>query len=202
MRKRILAMVLVAIMMMFPLQVLAADKNIVEIAVDNGSFTTLVAALQKAELDGALAGPGPFTVFAPTDAAFTKLLTELNISANDLLNHPQLKDVLLYHVVPGKVMSTNLSEGLQATTLGGEKVMFSLQNGATVNKSKITAVDIEATNGVIHVVDTVLVPASFKLNAQVPIPKTGDGGLGPYAWGLFAALVGIAFITRRIVASH
>jgi uncharacterized surface protein with fasciclin (FAS1) repeats len=201
MKKKMLAMVLVALLMMFPLQVLGADKNIVQTAVDNGSFTTLVAALQKAELDAALAGPGPFTVFAPTDAAFTKLLTELNISATDLLNHPQLKDVLLYHVVSGKVMSTNLSEGLQASTLNGEKVTFSLQNGATVNKSKITAVDIEATNGVIHVIDTVLVPASFKLNAQVPIPKTEDRGLLPYALVLITALAGITIISRRIGAS-
>jgi len=99
MKRKIVSIVIVLILSLMPLSVFAADQNIAEIAIENGNFTTLVAALQKADLVGAVSGDGPLTVFAPTDEAFGKLLAQLNITATDLLNHPQLKEVLLFHVV-------------------------------------------------------------------------------------------------------
>ena len=100
--------VFMALILLSSVSVYAEDQNIVEIAANNPDFSILVSAVQKAELVDALSGEGPFTVFAPTNEAFQKLLSELNITAVDLLNHPQLKDVLLYHVVSGKVLSTDL----------------------------------------------------------------------------------------------
>ena len=188
MAKKISAFLLFCFLFTISMSGLAATQNIVEIAVGNESFSTLVAALQKAELVDALTGDGPFTVFAPTDDAFAKLLSQLNISATDLLNHPQLSDVLLYHVVSGKVMSTDLSEGLEAETLNGEKIKVSLMDGVSINDSKVTTADIEATNGVIHVIDTVLVPASFQLSPSGAVPQTGSLGFAPYFLsGAFAA---------------
>lgn len=149
----------------------AADQSIVEIAVGNSDFSILVSALQKAELVDALSGEGPFTVFAPTNDAFVKLIGELGITAEQLLNHPQLSEVLLYHVVSGKVMSTDLSSGMKAGTLLGEEITVDLSSGVKINSSKVTAADVEATNGVIHIIDTVLVPSTFKLDAA-SLPKT------------------------------
>jgi len=138
-------------------------KDIVDTAVGNADFSILVSALQKADLVDALKGDGPFTVFAPTNAAFQKLLDALDITAEELLAQPDLAKVLTYHVVSGKVMSTDLTDGMEATTLNGEKVKFDLTGDPKVNTSMITTVDLEATNGVIHVIDTVLVPTNFKL---------------------------------------
>jgi len=154
------------------------EETVVDIAVNNGSFTTLVAALQEAELVEALSGEGPFTVFAPTDDAFADLLAQLDITASDLLNHPQLTDVLLYHVVSGKVMSTDLSEGMEAPTLKGDNIMVSLEGGVFINDSEVVTADIEGSNGVIHVLDSVLVPGDFVLETEeeqepVPLPDTG-----------------------------
>jgi transforming growth factor-beta-induced protein len=161
--KRLLSILVIMVMMIGLMPTYAAEGDIVDIASTNGSFTTLVAALQKAELVGALQGEGPFTVFAPTDEAFAKLLSDLNIGAEDLLGHPQLADVLLYHVVSGKVMSTDLSDGMKAATLQGEEIMIDLSDGVKIDMSMVSTADIEATNGVIHVIDTVLVPKAFKL---------------------------------------
>lgn len=141
----------------------APTKDIVDTAVGNSDFSILVSALQKAGLVNTLKGTGPFTVFAPTNAAFEKLLKDLDITAAELLAQPDLAKVLTYHVVPGKVLSTDLTNGLEAATVNGEKVKFDLTSGAMVNKSKITTADLLATNGVIHVIDTVLVPTNFKL---------------------------------------
>jgi uncharacterized surface protein with fasciclin (FAS1) repeats len=151
--------IILALVMIFSIPAFGADKDIVEIAVGSEDFTVLVAALQKAELVSALQGEGPFTVFAPTDAAFVKLLGELGITAGQLLDHPQLSEVLLYHVVSGKVMSTDLSNGMTAPTLNGESITVNLTDGVKINQSTVVTADIEATNGVIHVIDTVLVPA-------------------------------------------
>ena len=153
-----------ALVLMVP--AFAADQNIVEIASGNEDFSILVAALQEAELVGALEGEGPFTVFAPTNAAFEKLLGELDITADDLLGHPQLKEVLLYHVLSGKVMSTELTDGFEADTLNEQSVKFDLSDGVKVNESNVVTADLEATNGVIHVIDTVLVPSDFVLDAD------------------------------------
>jgi uncharacterized surface protein with fasciclin (FAS1) repeats len=133
-------------------------KDIVDTAVAAGSFTTLVAAVEAAGLVETLKGEGPFTVFAPTDAAFAALPAG---TVEDLLK-PENKDkliaVLTYHVIPGKVMSTDLSEGLKAATVQGAEVTITLEGGAKVNGAMISAADIAASNGVIHVIDQVILP--------------------------------------------
>jgi len=137
--------------------------DIVGIALGNEDFSILVSALQKAELVDDLQGDGPFTVFAPTNAAFEKLLAELDITAEELLAQPDLAKVLTYHVVSGEVMAADLTDGMTAATLNGEDLTFDLSDAPMVNKSNITTTDIDATNGVIHVIDTILVPSNFKL---------------------------------------
>lgn len=172
--------------------VLEEEKDIVDIALGNEDFSMLVSLLKQADLVGALQGEGPFTVFAPTNDAFADLLAALNISASDLMTQPALKDVLLYHVVSGKVMSTDLSDGLVAPTLNGETIVFDLSNGVKVNKSNVISADIEASNGVIHVVDSVLVPSNFTLAKVMDngaIPKTNDIGILPYA---LLSVIGLA----------
>jgi uncharacterized surface protein with fasciclin (FAS1) repeats len=136
----------------------AADKDIVDTAVAAGNFTTLAAALTAAGLVDTLKGPGPFTVFAPTDAAFAALPAG---TVEDLLkpeNKDKLVSILTYHVVAGKVMSKDLTEGMKAATVNGAELTITLDGGAKVNGAVISAADIEATNGVIHVVDSVLLP--------------------------------------------
>ena len=136
----------------------AADMDIVDTAVGAGNFTTLVAAVQAAGLVDTLKGEGPFTVFAPTDAAFAALPAG---TVEDLLkpeNKDKLVSILTYHVVPGKVMSGDLSEGMKAATVQGGEVTITLDGGAKVNGATISAADIEATNGVIHVIDAVILP--------------------------------------------
>jgi len=155
---------MVLIMSLSVFSVYGQEGDIVDVASSNDDFSILVTALATADLVSALEGEGPYTVFAPTDDAFAKLLASLNISAEDLLAHPQLSEVLLYHVVAGQVMSTDLSDGLMVETLQGETISFDLTDGAKVNMSMITGADIQATNGVIHVIDEVLVPESFVLN--------------------------------------
>lgn len=159
--KKIALFTVMMFLLTTPIQ--AAEGDIVDIAVGNESFSTLVAALQQADLVGALQGDGPFTVFAPTDEAFAALLAALDISAADLLAHPDLSKVLLYHVVSGKVMSTDLSDGMEAPTLNGQAITVDLDMGVMINSSNVISADIEATNGVIHVIDSVLVPDDFKL---------------------------------------
>ncbi len=155
----------------------AAKGDIVDVASGNKDFSILVAALQKAKLVETLQGAGPFTVFAPTNAAFEDLLKTLKISAEQLLAQPDLAKVLTYHVVSGKVMSTDLKDGMEAATVNGEKIKVDLKNGVKINDAKVTTADIAATNGVIHVIDKVLVPANFKLQdvkLDAPnAPKTG-----------------------------
>jgi transforming growth factor-beta-induced protein len=161
--KRTISILMVLILAFSMMTVYAAEGDIVDVASGIDDFSTLVAALSEAELVEALQAEGPFTVFAPTNEAFAKLLNDLGITASDLLAHPQLGEVLLYHVVPGKVMSTDLSNGLTASTLLGESISFDLSNGVKVNSSMVVTADVEATNGVIHVIDQVLVPSSFML---------------------------------------
>lgn len=136
----------------------AADKDIVDTAVDAGSFETLVAAVKAADLVETLKGDGPFTVFAPTDDAFAALPEGV---VDDLLkpeNKDKLTSILTYHVVPGKVMSSDLSDGMTATTVQGDDVTITIGDGVMVNDATVTSADIEASNGVIHVVDSVLMP--------------------------------------------
>ena len=133
-------------------------KDIVDTAVGAGSFTTLVAAVEAAGLVETLKGEGPFTVFAPTDAAFAALPAGTVENLLKPENKDQLIAVLTYHVIPGKVMSTDLSEGLMAATVQGQEVTITLDGGAKVDGAVISAADIEATNGVIHVIDSVILP--------------------------------------------
>lgn len=137
----------------------AAEKDIVDTAVDAGSFGTLVAAVQAAGLVDTLKGEGPFTVFAPTDEAFAALPAG---TVEDLLkpeNKDKLTAILTYHVVPGKVMSTDLTNGMKAATVQGGEVTIMTEGGVKVDNANVTAADIEATNGVIHVIDAVIMPA-------------------------------------------
>ncbi|MDX5475810.1 MAG: fasciclin domain-containing protein [Bacillaceae bacterium] len=135
----------------------AGKKDIVDTAVAAGNFTTLAAALEKAGLVETLKGEGPFTVFAPTDEAFAALLKQLNVSTEDLLAREDLKDILLYHVVPGKVLSKDLKDGMKVKTVNGKEVEIKL-NPVRVNQANVVTLDVEASNGVIHVIDAVLLP--------------------------------------------
>jgi uncharacterized surface protein with fasciclin (FAS1) repeats len=134
------------------------SQDIVDTAVAAGSFSTLAAALGAAGLVDTLKGAGPFTVFAPTDAAFAALPAG---TVEDLLkpeNKDKLTSVLLYHVVSGKVMSTDLSEGMSAPTVQGSPVTITLAGGPKVSGASVTQPDVEASNGVIHVIDQVILP--------------------------------------------
>jgi uncharacterized surface protein with fasciclin (FAS1) repeats len=134
----------------------AAAADIVETAVSSGQFKTLVTALQEADLVDTLQGDGPFTVFAPTDAAFAKLPA----GALDALlkDKSKLSAVLTYHVVPGKVMAAEVKPG-DVKTVQGQSLHVSTQGGSVmVDNAKVTKADINASNGVIHVIDTVILP--------------------------------------------
>jgi uncharacterized surface protein with fasciclin (FAS1) repeats len=137
-------------------------KSIVDIAVEDGRFGTLVAALQAADLADTLAGEGPFTVFAPTDDAFA-LLPEGTVEAL-LEDIPQLTNILLYHVVSGEVFATDVVQLDSAETLLGESVAIMLDGDAVMlNESQVIITDIEASNGVIHVIDSVLLPSADEM---------------------------------------
>ena len=132
--------------------------SIAEIAVDDGRFTTLVAALDAAGLVDTLSNDGPFTVFAPTDDAFAMLPAgTVEALLNDI---PALTNILLYHVVSGKVMASDVVTLDSATTLSGKDVMIKVDMGKVyVNDAQVIITDIEASNGVIHVVDAVILPS-------------------------------------------
>lgn len=130
--------------------------DIVDTAVSNGNFTTLVAAVEATGLVETLKGEGPFTVFAPTDEAFAALPEG---TVEGLLEDTEaLTSILTYHVVPGAVMAGDLTQGMAAETVNGAEVTFSLEGGATINGANIVTTDIETSNGVIHVIDAVLMP--------------------------------------------
>lgn len=136
-----------------------ASNNIVETAVSAGSFNTLVAAVQAANLADTLAGDGPYTVFAPTDEAFAKLPEG---TVEKLLASPdQLREILLYHVVPGKVTASQVVNLSSATTAQGSDIDIKVADGSVmIDNATVTATDIETSNGIIHVIDTVILPAS------------------------------------------
>lgn len=136
----------------------AHTLDIVDTAANAGSFSTLLAAAEAAGLVDTLKGDGPFTVFAPTDAAFAALPEGTVESLLMEENRAQLVEILTYHVVPGAVMSTDLSDGMMATTVQGGELMIDLDNGVMVNNASVVAADIEASNGVIHVIDAVIIP--------------------------------------------
>jgi uncharacterized surface protein with fasciclin (FAS1) repeats len=143
------------------------QKNIVEIAQGDANFSILVQALTRSDLSAnyatVLSGTGPFTVFAPTNAAFTALLTELGVASLNDIPAATLEAVLKYHVVSGKVLSSSLTEGQVVTTLNPGTFTVSLSGGAKITDAKgrvsnITSVDIEGSNGVVHAIDKVLLP--------------------------------------------
>jgi transforming growth factor-beta-induced protein len=146
----------------------AGNQTIVDIAVANGNFTTLVAALEAAGLADTLAGPGPYTVFAPTDEAFDNLTPE---TVSTLLADPQgdLTEILLYHVAEGKLMASDVAGMTSIETLQGSMLPVEV-NGTTVMVDNATVIqaDIEASNGVIHVIDAVMIP-----------PNLGEGNATP-----------------------
>lgn len=132
-------------------------SDIVDIAISAPNMTTLVAALKAANLVETLKGKGPFTVFAPTDEAFGKLPAG---TIESLLNDiPKLTKILTYHVVPGKVTASQVSELTTATTVEGSAVKIDASHGVKINTATVTKADIFADNGVIHIIDTVLLPA-------------------------------------------
>ncbi|MBD1883815.1 fasciclin domain-containing protein [Microcoleus vaginatus] len=131
--------------------------DIVDTAVSAGSFTTLVAAVQAAGLVDTLKGAGPFTVFAPTDEAFAKL-PEGTVEAL-LKDIPKLTKILTYHVVSGKVMAADVVNLKSAKTVEGSEVKIDASNGVKINDSTVTTADVAADNGVIHIIDSVLLPA-------------------------------------------
>jgi uncharacterized surface protein with fasciclin (FAS1) repeats len=133
----------------------AMAQDIVDTAVKAGSFKTLVAAVQAAGLVDTLKGPGPFTVFAPSDEAFAKI-PKASLDAL-LADKAALTKVLTYHVVPGKVMAKDVKAGM-VKTVQGQELKLSTSPGVMVDQSKVVATDVAASNGVIHVIDTVLMP--------------------------------------------
>lgn len=134
--------------------------NIVETAVTNGSFKTLVAAVTAADLVATLSGPGPFTVFAPVDAAFAALPAGTVESLVSPENKGKLTGILTYHVVAGKVLSSDLSNGMKAKTVNGAEITITIADGKVkVNGAQVVLADVATSNGVIHVIDGVLLPA-------------------------------------------
>ena len=136
-----------------------AASDIVDTAVGAGSFSTLVAAVKAAGLVDTLKGEGPFTVFAPTDEAFAKLPAGTVESLLKPENKDKLVAILTYHVVPGKVMSKDLAgKSMKVATVQGQKVSIQAMSNVHVDNATVATADIEATNGVIHVIDEVILP--------------------------------------------
>lgn len=137
----------------------AKAANIVETAVAAGSFNTLVAAVQAADLVDTLSSPGPFTVFAPTDDAFAKLPEGTVANLLKPENKDQLIAVLTYHVVPGKVMSGDIAgKMIDVDTVQGQSIKVNATDGVMINNATVVQADIGTDNGVIHVIDTVILP--------------------------------------------
>ncbi|MDH3241575.1 MAG: fasciclin domain-containing protein [Alphaproteobacteria bacterium] len=138
---------------------MAKAMDIVEVAASAGSFNTLVAAVKAAGLVETLKSKGPFTVFAPTDEAFAKLPAGTLDSLLKPENKAKLKAILTYHVLSGKVMSSDIAgKELSVATVQGSKVMVNATKGVMVDDAKVVKADIGASNGVIHVIDTVILP--------------------------------------------
>jgi uncharacterized surface protein with fasciclin (FAS1) repeats len=133
--------------------------NIVETAVANGSFKTLVAAVIAADLATTLSGNGPFTVFAPVDSAFDALPSGTVETLVMPENKDQLSGILTYHVIAGKVMSSDLTDGMTAETVNGQEVSIHLKDGKVyVNDAEVVIADVETSNGVVHAINKVIMP--------------------------------------------
>jgi transforming growth factor-beta-induced protein len=178
-----------------------AGPDIVDTAIANGSFTTLVAAVEAAGLVDTLKGEGPFTVFAPTDDAFNAL-PEGTVEAL-LADIPALTDVLLYHVVPGKVMAADVVNLSSADTALGKPVAIRVEDGNVfVNDAQVVITDIETSNGVIHVINAVLIPPAEEEPATLPetgADNTSNMLLTLFAIGAGLVLAGVAFRVLRPV---
>ena len=149
---------------------LSAQTTVVDVVVNSDDHTLLEAAVIEADLAGALSGDGPFTVFAPTDDAITALVTELGITAEDLLALDNLADILTYHVVGATALSTDLMDGDTFTTLNGADITISIMDGTVmVNNATVTVADITADNGVVHVIDVVLMPPAPETTTVVDV---------------------------------
>lgn len=157
MKKKIILIVLASVLAIASLNACTKKKDIVDIAAEDGRFTTLVAAVQAAGLVDTLKGEGPYTVFAPTDDAFNKLPAgTVEALLGDI---PTLTNILLYHVVPGKVIAADVVKLTSANTALGQPVAISVMGDKVmINDAQVIIPDIEASNGVIHVIDTVLIP--------------------------------------------
>ena len=153
--KRTFASILIGSILAISSLTAFAAKDIVDTAVAAGNFKTLVVALKTADLVNTLKGKGPYTVFAPTDEAFAKI-PKADLDAL-LANKEKLSAVLTYHVVPGKIMAKDVKAG-DVATVNGKTIKITTANGVVVNMLKVTATDIDASNGVIHVIDSVLMP--------------------------------------------
>ncbi|MFT4857896.1 MAG: putative surface protein with fasciclin (FAS1) repeats [Algoriphagus sp.] len=134
--------------------------NIVETAVNHGSFKTLVAAVTAAELAETLSGEGPFTVFAPLDDAFAALPAGTVDSLVQPESKEKLQGILTYHVIAGKVLSTDLTDGMKAKTVNGAEITIHLKDGKVlINDAEVVVADVQTDNGVIHAISKVLMPA-------------------------------------------
>jgi len=142
-----------------------SSKNIVETAVAAGDFNTLVEAVKAAGLVDTLSGPGPFTVFAPTDEAFAKVPKEVMDAL--MANKTLLTSVLTYHVVPGEVMSSDLKNGMSVNTVEGNNIKITIDSaGVMVDNARVIKADIKASNGVIHAIDAVILPPAAAKTVQ------------------------------------
>jgi uncharacterized surface protein with fasciclin (FAS1) repeats len=179
----------------------AAGPDIVETAVAAGDFETLVAALKAAELVDALQGEGPFTVFAPTDEAFGQLPAGLVENLLKPENRQQLVSILTYHVVSGDLSAKQVVQQDKAETLNGQSVAIDLSGkGITVDEARVIATDIEAANGVIHVIDRVLLPAeemSWKASSSELIEMAIAKGAPMYNHGNPAACAAVYAMTAK-----
>lgn len=157
---RALAGVLFAALMMLPMSSAnAASKDIVDVAAANGGFKTLVTAVKAAGLVDTLKGKGPFTVFAPTDAAFAKLPKGTVENLLKPENKDKLVKILTYHVLPGKIVSSEIKgKTADVKSVEGSEIKVDATNGVKVNNANVVTADVAASNGVIHAIDTVIMP--------------------------------------------
>jgi uncharacterized surface protein with fasciclin (FAS1) repeats len=142
-------------------QLSSNNKSIVELAQDTPNLSTLVSALQKADLVSTLSGTGPFTVFVPTNDAFGKLPSDTLPNLLKTEKKEELSNILTYHVVPGKVLSSDLKDKQTIQTVNGDNVNVTLKDNCVyINDAKVTTADVGASNGVVHIIDSVLLPPS------------------------------------------
>lgn len=168
--------ILTSLMILFTSALFAQKKTVVDVVVNSKDHQTLEAAVIAAELADDLSGEGPFTVFAPTDAAFAAL-PEGTIDA--LLKDPKgdLASILLYHVVAGNAMSSDLSNGQSIATLNGDKIDIKIKDGKVyVDKARVTSADIKTDNGIVHVIDAVITPSAAMAEAGSAGSGSAKGG--------------------------